>query len=345
MASKQPVAGSSPAGRAKTASELGKYLGPRSADRWLMLRQPATSADMRTPGNGALTTETFPARSCLPAWPPSSGPSPANQAAESNTCGRRPEAEFHGEHAGGELAGPAAARTTMTGSRASSACPPAHAAIQRLGYQAGPGLRRPGARSRDRPRRAGGGPPGARRPATSQRRARATAMNSIPASDQVRQLVGTSGSSQAASFRCRLVGTLAGRAGLRLACGAGRVLAWRANGTTGQALRNADPAGRQLPAAQRGSGCVRPHRGRNRNRALSLLAVSDHQSAGYVGQCASWRWPPGHRNGDRDLLRWRYGTVPAAMLLHVSIVMCFEGNTNTRSIANFHFKRAKFLVL
>ena len=87
-----------------------------------------------------------------------------------------------------------------------------------------------------------------------------------------------------ASFRCRLVGTLAGRPGSCLAGGAGRVLAWRMNATTGPALRNADPAERQLPSAQRGSWCVRPHGGRNRNRAFCFLAVSDHPSAGYVGR-------------------------------------------------------------
>lgn len=93
-------------------------------------------------------------------------------------------------------------------------------------------------------------------------------------------LVGTFGSSLAVSFRCRLAGTLAGRAGSCLAGGAGRVLAWRVNGTTGQALRNADPAERQLPFAQPGSWCVLPHRPCNRNRALCFLAVSDRQLAG-----------------------------------------------------------------
>jgi hypothetical protein len=128
--------------------------------------------------------------------------------------------------------------------------------------------------------------------------------------------LGTFGSSLAASFRCRLAGTLAGRAGSCLAGGAGRVLAWRVNGTTGQALRNSDPAGRQLRSAQLGSWCVLPHRSCNRNRALCFLAVSDRQSAGYVGQCASWRWrAAGHRDGDRHLLRWRQGPVPAAMSL------------------------------
>jgi hypothetical protein len=64
---------------------------------------------------------------------------------------------------------------------------------------------------------------------------------------------------------CRLAGTLAGRSGSCLAGGAGRVLAWRVSGTTGQALRNADPAERRLPSAQPGSWCVLPHRGCNRN--------------------------------------------------------------------------------
>jgi hypothetical protein len=99
-------------------------------------------------------------------------------------------------------------------------------------------------------------------------------------------LCGTFGSSLAASFGCRLAGTLAGRAGSCLAGGAGRVLAWRVNGTTGQALRNSDPAERQLPSAQPGSWCVLPHRPCNRNRTLCFLAVSDRQSAGYVGPCA-----------------------------------------------------------
>jgi hypothetical protein len=82
---------------------------------------------------------------------------------------------------------------------------------------------------------------------------------------------------------CRLAGTLAGRAGSCLAGGAGRVLAWRVNGTTGQALRHAGPAERQLPSAQPGSWCVLPHRGGNRSRAWCFLAVSDRQSAGWRG--------------------------------------------------------------
>jgi hypothetical protein len=99
-------------------------------------------------------------------------------------------------------------------------------------------------------------------------------------------LCGTFGSSLAASFGCWLAGTLARRAGSCLAGGAGRVLAWRVNGTTGQALRNSDPAERQLPSAQPGSWCALPHRPCNRNRTLCFLAVSDRQSAGCVGPCA-----------------------------------------------------------
>ena len=79
---------------------------------------------------------------------------------------------------------------------------------------------------------------------------------------------------------CRLAGTLAGWAGSCLAGGAGRVLAWRVSGTTGQALRHAGPAERQLPSAQPGSWCVLPHRGGNRNRTWCFLAVSDRQPAG-----------------------------------------------------------------
>jgi hypothetical protein len=79
---------------------------------------------------------------------------------------------------------------------------------------------------------------------------------------------------------CRLAGTLAGWAGSCLAGGAGRVLAWRVSGATGQALRSAGPAKRQLPSAQPGSWCVLPHRGGNRNRTWCFLAVSDRQPAG-----------------------------------------------------------------
>ena len=93
-------------------------------------------------------------------------------------------------------------------------------------------------------------------------------------------LVGTFGGNLAVSSRCRLAGTLAGRAGSCLTGGAGRVLAWRVNGATGQAPRNADPAERQLPSAQPGSWCVLPHRPCNRNRALCFLAVSNRQPAG-----------------------------------------------------------------
>jgi hypothetical protein len=51
IAAKQQIAvGSSPAGRAKTASELVKYISLRPADRRPTLRQPATSAGMRMPG-------------------------------------------------------------------------------------------------------------------------------------------------------------------------------------------------------------------------------------------------------------------------------------------------------
>jgi hypothetical protein len=115
---------------------------------------------------------------------------------------------------------------------------------------------------------------------------------------------------------CRLAGTLAGGAGSCLAGGAGRVLAWRVSGTAGQALRNADPAERQLTSAQPGSWFVLPHRGCNRNRTWCFLAVSDRQSA---GRRRSVRFMAtacrGHRDADRDLLRWTYGPVPASMSL------------------------------
>ena len=69
-------------------------------------------------------------------------------------------------------------------------------------------------------------------------------------------LMGTFRGSLAVSSGSRLASTLAGRAGSCLTGGAGRVLAWRVNGTTGQAPRNADPAERQLPPLGPVSGVV-----------------------------------------------------------------------------------------
>jgi hypothetical protein len=105
-----------------------------------------------------------------------------------------------------------------------------------------------------------------------------------PCGPTLRQyLVGASGGNLAVSSGCRLAGTLAGRAGSGLAGGAGRVLAWRVNGAAARGLRNADPAGRQLPSARPGSWCVLPHRPCNRNRAWCFLAVSDRRPAGRRG--------------------------------------------------------------
>ena len=89
-------------------------------------------------------------------------------------------------------------------------------------------------------------------------------------------LMGTFRGSLTVSSGSQLASTLAGRAGSCLTGGAGRVLAWRVNGTTGQAPRNADPAERQLPSARPGSGCVLPRRSCTR-RAWCFLAVGDRQ--------------------------------------------------------------------
>src|ERR1035441_2357478 len=139
-------------------------------------------------------------------------------------------------------------------------------------------------------------------------------------------------------------GTLAGRACSCLAGGAGRVLAWRVNGTTGQALRNADPAERQLPSAQPGSWCVLPHRPCNRNRTLCFLAVSDRQSAGYVCPCGDVPAiaPPAvsSRPETKDPGLQRTGSIRPP----VSTVMYFDGNTNTEIHVNMHYTHDMFPV-